>query len=63
MFNYYIGRKPRYDVEQYFVENKPGNEPLYICNKIVVNNPKIYEFYERICAGQIIELVKGFVNG
>lgn len=57
---YYNGRKPRYDVEQYFVlnENKSEDQPMYVINKIVVNNPKMYEFYYRICKD--VELIKGF---
>lgn len=61
MVNYWFGNKPRYDVEQYFIENpnKGVGQSMYIVNKIVVNNPRMYEFYEKNYSH--VELVKGFV--
>lgn len=62
----WFNNKPKYDVEMYFQENEnwPNeNEPVYIVNKIIVNNLKMYEFYERINKNKNVELIKGFING
>lgn len=64
MVNYWFGDKPKYDVEMFFVENenwKEKNESMYVVNKIIVNKPSMYSFYEKNYSH--IELVKGFNNG
>lgn len=61
---YWLGDKPKYDVEMLFVFNenwKEKNEAMYVVNKIVVNNPKMYSFYEKNHGNA--ELIKGFNNG
>lgn len=56
MISYYIGDKPKYDVEMY-MGLKDDKYP-YVVTKIVVNNPKMYDFYEKNYSD--VELIKGF---